>query len=162
MLTDRLTLKEARYTEKILNQLSTAVIRNYEYYLHNNQLNSKLINKQNPIIEIPAENPKNNIKIPLYSIFFISSADNYVDVHFFKNEKYTHVLVRNTLTSLTGTFNPNLPIIRCHRSYMINLGNVEKVIRKTTGYFVKIRHFESPLPVSRKYSKKVLSLLNGE
>ena len=130
-----------------------------ELYSLNKQLDSKMISKYNPIIEIPAENPKNSIKISLHSILFISSADNYVDVHFIKDEVYTCVLLRNTLTGLTDVFIPDIPIIRCHRSYMINLYNVKKVIRNTSGYFVKIQHFDSLIPVSRKYSKEVLSAL---
>jgi hypothetical protein len=125
----------------------------------NSQLSHLLNDEQNPKIEIPAENPKNNLKIPLHSLLFISSADNYATIHYIKNEKNTRELIRNTLTQIADAFDNKLQVIRCHRSFIINLSNVEKIITNTSGYYAKIRRVEDPIPISRIYSRKVLSSL---
>jgi DNA-binding LytR/AlgR family response regulator len=66
--------------------------------------------------------------------------------------------LRNTLKNMEEILKEN-SIIRCHRSFMVNISNVDFMQKEGKKLNIKIKHFDKSIPVSEKYSSPFLSFL---
>ncbi len=123
---------------------------------------SELYNKDdytNKILLIQSEYKRNSLNIESANLLYIQSSDNYLDIYYLENNKVNHRFVRNTLSWIEKSkLHPDL--VRCHRSFIININNVLSVKSNPSGYKVIMKYIKRDIPLSRKYRNKVLSLLN--
>jgi uncharacterized protein (DUF1697 family) len=106
----------------------------------------------NNIVNIQSENEKENIMLNLDDLLYIESADNYSKVVIKKNGKINSTLIRSSLKRLEEQFNqPEL--FRCHRTFIVQLRNVEKISGNSQGYRLYFKELEEYVPVSRKSGK---------
>ena len=79
---------------------------------------------------IPFRDEKGTLRLSVHSedLLYLEAADNYVSVHYMHREKLQKFMVRNSMKTFEEQFR-NSRIIRCHRSYMVNLDRVD-IIRK--------------------------------
>ena len=91
------------------------------------------------------------ISLKLEDLLYIESSDNYISIKYLQNEQQKSVLIRNTLKNLEKEFE-NSVLLRCHRSYMVNVERVSMV--KKEGQNMKLL-LSGPgnekIPVSRGY-----------
>ncbi len=93
------------------------------------------------------------------SILYIESSDNYVTIHYLNNEKPAKILLRNSLKKLENELT-SYKIIRCYRSYMVNLQHIEVVKHKGKGLRLILKHHvQDIIPVSKNYTGSVLQQL---
>ena len=110
---------------------------------------------QKAYIQILDEKGEMRLSIRRENLVMIESADNYVCVHYLSDQKVKKSMVRNTLNRvaehLQGT-----RIVRCHRSYMINLDHAQVLHRDKEGVFVELGIEGMPdIPISRTYAENV-------
>ena len=110
---------------------------------------------QKAYIQILDEKGEMRLSIRRENLVMIESADNYVCVHYVNDQKVKKTMVRNTLNRvaehLQGT-----RIVRCHRSYMINLDHAQVLHRDKEGIFIELGIEGLPnIPVSRTYADNV-------
>jgi hypothetical protein len=103
------------------------------------------------LIEIFSDNRSEKVTVRPDDLILIRSADNYIEIDYKGDDKIEKVLIRNTLKSIEVQLALYPNIIRCHRSYLVNLDNVEKLVKKNDGYKVRIKDVYYELPVSRQY-----------
>lgn len=96
------------------------------------------------------------LSIDKNSLYYIESADNYVKIYYKLKGKLEHFMLRNSMKSLDEHIGDRL-MMRCHRSYMVNLDKV-KVLRKSEdGLILDLDHEQIPnIPVSKTYSARVM------
>jgi len=104
------------------------------------------------LLKLIAENEKDSIELAVDSLYFIESSDNYSTVFYEKNQKLQKELLRSSLTRLESQISSE-NIVRCHRSFIVNLDKVEKVTGNAQGYKLHLKSPELLVPVARKYSK---------
>jgi DNA-binding LytR/AlgR family response regulator len=120
-----------------------------------------------PVITLIAENEKDTVSLPIDTLLFIESADNYSTVFYLETEAVKQVMLRSSLsrleTQLTAQLSSLVPtanfLQRCHRSYIVNLQKVKSVSGNAQGYKLAFEHAATSVPVSRKYAATVLKLL---
>jgi hypothetical protein len=97
------------------------------------------------------------ITIDLEQVLYIDSADNYATIHYLNKSKLSHYIIRNSLKWMDENLTAETSLVRCHRSYIVNLDNV-KVLRKTKdGIFLELDAVNTPdVPVSKTYYQKVM------
>jgi DNA-binding LytR/AlgR family response regulator len=101
------------------------------------------------ILNIHSENQKENLQLDLKDLFYIEAADNYSKVVFRKNGKINSTLIRSSLKRIAEQFNqPEL--FRCHRTFIVQLRNVEKVSGNSQGYRLYFKDLNESVPVSRR------------
>ncbi|MCY7351394.1 MAG: LytTR family transcriptional regulator [Cytophagaceae bacterium] len=105
-------------------------------------------------IELLAENEKDKLNLPLADLLYIESADNYSEVVFLRNDQVKKELLRGSLSRFEGQVPPAV-VVRCHRSYLVNLHRVQRVSGNAQGYKFHLTGLETPVPVARKYSEVV-------
>ena len=139
------------------------VMLNYIYQLkkYNQTIvvnHSQVIDSQgfieNKALRLVAENEKDSIELSPESLFYIESSDNYSTVFYEKNGKLQKELLRSSLTRLESQISYE-NIVRCHRSFIVNLDKVEKVTGNAQGYKLHLETPELLVPVARKYSEIV-------
>lgn len=101
-----------------------------------------------------AENEKDTLMVPVDDLLFIESADNYSEVVFFQNEKHKKTLLRGSLSRFEEqAHHPD--VIRCHRSFIVNLRQVESISGNAQGYKLQLKNHGTPVPVARRYGDLV-------
>lgn len=100
------------------------------------------------------------ITIEANSMIYISSKDNYVEIHWLENGFEKHALLRNTLSNIEKEISTqNSSIKRCHRGYIINMNRIKTFTGNEAGYKILLECIDFPIPVSRKYKKSILQYL---
>lgn len=96
------------------------------------------------------------------NLVIIESADNYVKVWYIINDTPKQQMVRNTLKSIAEDLK-DTHIMRCHRSYLVNMDLVKLLRREKEGIFVEFDIKGLPnIPLSKTYSESITQwLMNG-
>ena len=105
---------------------------------------------QKSLIELTSDNGKDSISIPADALLYIEAQDNYVSIFHLMQDQVKEQLLRTTMKTL-GTELKDTGVLRCHRSYFVNINRVIKA--KGNGHQMKLYLSEitSPIPVSRSY-----------
>lgn len=116
--------------------------------------------KYNNIFKFESENQKEQLRLSSDELLYLTSADNYVEVVFSEGLEVSKKLLRGTLARAEEQIHdPN--IIRCHRSYIVNLHKVISVSGNAQGFQLTLRGTDRIIPVSTTYKKEVMRLLKG-
>jgi DNA-binding LytR/AlgR family response regulator len=103
-----------------------------------------------------AENEKDRLELPVEALLYLESADNYTQVVYRRHDGVvTRTLLRGSLTRFEQQL--ALPDVRrCHRSYIVNLRQVERISGNAQGYKLHLVGVETPVPVARRYAGEVV------
>jgi len=89
------------------------------------------------------------------SLLYLESAGNYVAVWYLSKSGVSNYLVRNTLKEMETRF-AQTRIVRCHRSFMVNLDQVRVAKRTPGGIVLDLGITKVPdIPVSRTYAEQI-------
>ena len=161
-----ITLKYNRFV--LLNQkdaaLMEAEVLEFQQRLINEIPQQKSIIEEvnNPeLIVLISENEKDKLELAAEELLYIESADNYSNVVFIKNKVVTKQLIRGSLKRLELQI-PFQFIIRCHRSYIVNLKQVNYIKGNAQGYKIEFKTDNTnSISASRNYSKLLFERLES-
>ena len=95
-------------------------------------------------------------------LLFIEAVGNYVKVnHLCDNQVHTDML-RATMKQMEETLQGYPMIVRCHRAFLVNLGQVEQIISHSGSTQLLIKHCHESLPVSRSNMAQVKAAIKRE
>ena len=159
-----ITLQEAIKNSSLVLLLPYAMAWLYFSWKDKNHLLEKITQAATPVespkkglIRFPDEKGELKISIMVESLLYIDSADNYATLYYLNKSKITNFLIRNSLKWMDENLSKDTPLVRCHRSYIVNLDKV-KVLRKTKeGIFLELDALNTPdIPVSKTYYDRVM------
>lgn len=107
-----------------------------------------------------ADNEKDKLTLLTADLLFIESSDNYCTVVYLRNGHPTKPLVRSSLSRLEKQIAQPY-IVRCHRSYVVNLHRVERVTGNAQGYRLHLHEGQFQIPVARQYNETLIAELKG-
>ncbi|MEL6944514.1 MAG: LytTR family transcriptional regulator DNA-binding domain-containing protein [Bacteroidota bacterium] len=113
--------------------------------------------RQNSNVLITASNKKVALELDPQNIYYLKSEANYIEVIYEQNEKFEKTLLRNTLTAMEKQFQDFEYLFRCHKSYLVNLNQVERISGNAQGLKIHFDGLEEIIPVSRKYNEVLKS-----
>ncbi|MGM0408003.1 MAG: LytTR family DNA-binding domain-containing protein [Bacteroidota bacterium] len=111
-------------------------------------------------INIFSSNKSDKITLKPKNIILIKSADNYIEIYYLESDAVEKKIVRNTLKDIEQQLNDQKNIIRCHRTSLVNMVYIEKLIRSYSGYSLVVSELDEKVPVSRQYLVPVKSILS--
>lgn len=106
---------------------------------------------------IPFYDEKGVLRISINKddILYIESCDNYVVIYYTGNNIIKKYLLRNRLKTIEDELS-NTNIIRCHRTYLVNLEKAKVIRKESDGLYIELDTKDSKeIPVSKSYQKKI-------
>ena len=100
---------------------------------------------------IPFRDEKGTLRLSVHAedLLYLEAADNYVTVHHLHRNKLQKFMVRNSMKTFEEQFQDS-NIIRCHRSYMVNLDKVDIIRKEKDGLHLEL---DTEPPISLLVSK---------
>lgn len=111
-------------------------------------------------LHLESDNNREFLNIQANQLLFIESVDNYVSVYHLENDQVKKQLLRSNLKKLEAQLKEE-NIVRCHRSYIVNLKNIKKVEGNSRGLQLYFNYYDQAIPVSRRYVKPILKQLES-
>lgn len=106
---------------------------------------------------------KGNVKLVVGAdrVISLESAGNYVTICYDDEGKLVRYSLRNTLKAMEGLAGTS-GLVRCHRSYFINLSHVRTLRRTPQGIYAEIGHAGvDDIPVSKSYASDLIRLFGS-
>ncbi|MFA5815090.1 MAG: LytTR family DNA-binding domain-containing protein [Bacteroidales bacterium] len=105
------------------------------------------------------ENGETKLTIQLDDLLYLEASENYVTIHYLDHTQPDRMLLRNSMKRMEEQLS-GYPIIRCHRSYMVNLNRIKLAKKTKTGMVVELSSsVPIRLPVSETYKNRIVSML---
>ena len=107
---------------------------------------------------------KGNVKLIVSTdrVITIESAGNYVNILYENNNKLTRYSLRNTLKGIEEICDSH-SLVRCHRSYFVNLHKVKLLRKESDGVYAEIDvEGVNDIPVSKSYAADVMQRFSGK
>lgn len=121
--------------------------------------NVQSVGDDNPIVVIGDEYGRDLLSVALRRLLYLRAADNYVIVVFREGDGCGTRLVRTTLKKVEQALD-HPAIVRCHRSYMVNLLHVGTVERNGAALRLSLAELDhAGIPVSKSYASHVINRL---
>ena len=111
---------------------------------------SDLAQRNDDLLDFVDEKGIVRFSVSANQLIYFESADNYVFVYYFLDDQIEKGIIRNSMKNVEKIVT-NSSVIRCHRSFMINLKKIEFVDYKKTKCKIKLLGSDTYIPVSRKY-----------
>ena len=120
----------------------------------NKEKNRDQKNSEKIIITFP--DTKEKVVIEYNDLYCIKAEENYCIYYFKKDNRVEKIMVRSSLKKIEQEFIKSEKIIRCHKSYIINLNTVSDITGNARGYFFSIKDINFKIPGSRNLSKALI------
>lgn len=126
--------------------------------------NKKLYEIQNLREKVKSQDTKVTLKTDtsetfsfhLTDLVFIVAMDNYSEVYWKEKDEISKNLLRITLKNAEAQLS-NQFIVRCHRSYLINVREIDSIHGNANGYKLQMKGIDTQIPVSRAKGKEIIA-----
>ncbi|MCX4261732.1 MAG: LytTR family DNA-binding domain-containing protein [Alistipes sp.] len=99
------------------------------------------------------------LTITVDSLYYLESQDNYVKVHYKHNDKFSVYMLRSRTSSIEESL-AGTGMIRCHRSYIINVRKIAFIGEEHKSYYVTLNDEQiKRIPVSKRYYDNVMGAI---
>ena len=96
-----------------------------------------------------------SVTLQISHLLFIEAVGNYVKVCHLRNDQVHTDMLRATMKQMEETLLGYPMIVRCHRAFLVNLGQVEQIVSHSSSTQLLIKHCHESLPVSRSNMAQV-------
>ena len=121
------------------------------------QLNNELKEMQEPRLqELTLTGTTNeSVTLQISHLLYIEAVGNYVKVNHLRDGQVRSDMLRTTMKQMEETLHDYPMIVRCHRAFLVNLGQVEQIVSHSGSTQLLIRQCHESLPVSRSNMAQV-------
>lgn len=99
---------------------------------------------------------RETIALHLHDLLFVEASDNYSTFHWKSTAGFEKRILRINLKNVEYQLNNHF-MMRCHRSFIVNLNAIVHVSGNANGYKLSIKDHPLQVPVSRAKSKEVIT-----
>ena len=104
-------------------------------------------------------NTNEHVTLDISDLLYIEAVGNYVKVCQLQDDEVHTTMLRATMKQMEDTLQAYSMIVRCHRAFMVNLGQVEQISSNSRAMQLVMRHSHDAIPVSRSNVSKLKELL---
>jgi len=140
LLLERILLKKNLKMAKTLSQQISG-LKNYD--------------EEKPVSFI-LEGDNKSFEIMSNNLVCIEANDNYSAFYYYKQNLLTKELYRISMKNAESHLKGFENILRCHKSYIVNIGFIKDITGNAQGYKLHIKDIDFEIPVSRKFPKDIL------
>ena len=99
------------------------------------------------------------VTLDISDLLYLEAVGNYVKVCQQLNGEVRTTMLRATMKQMEDALQAYPMIVRCHRAFMVNLGQVEQISSNSRAMQLVMRHSHDAIPVSRSNVNKLKELL---
>ena len=100
------------------------------------------------------ESGETRLSVKLDDLLYLEASENYVTIHYLDHAEPGRLLLRNSMKRMEELLS-EYPVIRCHRSFMVNINRIRLVKKVKTGLVVELSApFTIRIPVSETYRSR--------
>ena len=100
-----------------------------------------------------------HVTLDISDLLYIEAVGNYVKVCQLQSNDVRTNMLRATMKQMEDALQTYPMIVRCHRAFMVNLGQVEQISSNSRAMQLVMRHSHDAIPVSRSNVNKLKKLL---
>ena len=104
-------------------------------------------------------NTNEHVSLEISDLLYIEAVGNYVKVIQIHDGEVKTNMLRATMKQMEDELQDYSMIVRCHRAFMVNLGQVEQISSNSRAMQLVMRHSHDAIPVSRSNVNKLKELL---
>lgn len=143
----KVNLEQARLVNEILKP--SGPVNPNEAEPHKNQI-------RETVLELKAHDGE-TFQLSEGDFIYAKAEKNYVEIFWYDTDKVKTTVLRMAFSSLIKQMSDSeLPLIHCHRSYLVNQQSISKIIGNSRGYSMVLSVGDHVIPVSRAKAKQVL------
>ncbi len=102
-----------------------------------------------------------SVRLEISHLLYIEAVGNYAKVCHLRNGQMHHDMLRSTMKQMEEALLPYPTIVRCHRAFLVNLGQVEQIISHSGSTQLLVNHCHESLPVSRSKMALIKAAIKG-
>ena len=103
-----------------------------------------------------------SVMLQISHLLYIEAVGNYVKVFHLRNKQVHTDMLRATMKQMEETLQDYPMIVRCHRAFLVNLGQVEQIVSHSDSTQLLIKHSHKSLPVSRSNMSQVKAAITSK
>lgn len=100
------------------------------------------------------------VKVNIKDLLYIETVGNYVKIYQLRDGKVRSDMLRATSKQLEDDLSAYPMVMRCHRAFLVNMQQVERIVSKPGGMLLDIKHCEDAIPVSRSNMSEIKKKLS--
>ena len=104
-------------------------------------------------------NTNEHVTLDISNLLYLEAVGNYVKVTELRDGEVHTTMLRATMKQMEDALQAYPMIVRCHRAFMVNLGQVEQISSNSRAMQLVMRHSHDAIPVSRSNVSKLKELL---
>lgn len=108
---------------------------------------------------IKGENQDEAIELPWQSLLLVQAAENYMELVYESAGKPSTKVLRKSMKQLEADLEAYPALLRCHKSYIVNLQRVVRTSGNAQGYRLRLDMGDLEVPVSRSLNAALPQLL---
>lgn len=104
------------------------------------------------------------VTLQIADLLYVEAVGNYVKVYHLSDSEVRNDMLRATSKHMEEALSAYPMIVRCHRAFLVNLGQVDHIVSRAGTMQLVIKHCDESLPVSRSNMaqiKEALAMNNG-
>jgi len=100
------------------------------------------------------------VNVNIKDLLYIETVGNYVKIYQLRDGIVRSDMLRATSKQLEDDLSAYTMVVRCHRAFLVNLQQVEKIVSKPGGMLLVIKHCSDSIPVSRSNMSEIKKKLS--
>ena len=140
------------FIEKNLSRKNKHIATNF-----NKNIQQRTKKSENQKIKLLSQNNDETIIIELKQLICIKAEGNYLKVFYKIGNEIKSKLIRNSIKNIEENLIVSENIIRCHRSYIVNLDKVKRMSGNARNFNLHIENLGFTIPVSRSFPKSIFN-----
>ena len=122
------------------------------------QLNEQLKKTQNALVKGDAPQ---EASLDITNLLYIEAVGNYVKVCQLLDGNVKTDMLRATSKQMEENLQAYPLIVRCHRAFLVNLGQVEQIVSNSRTMQLVMKHSHDAIPVSRSNMSQIKEAIRG-
>ncbi|MEM7373852.1 MAG: LytTR family DNA-binding domain-containing protein [Bacteroidota bacterium] len=112
-----------------------------------------------PLLTFTSDNQKDRLAVSVEDLYYIEAQDNYCAIYYQAENTVKKYLIRASLKRL-GQELSGTPVLRCHRSFLVNLMQVSTYKGNLHGLVLTVSPSLISVPVSRSFAQQIMDKLS--
>lgn len=119
------------------------------------------ISRPSPVIVLTGTTNE-TVRLQVSDLLYIEAVGNYVKVFHIRDGEIRNDMLRATSKQIEEELQDYPMIVRSHRAFLVNLGQVERIVSKSGSMQLLIKHCHEYIPVSRSNMAQIRDAIKGD